>query len=159
MSFSTADLCDEYAEKLMIAEPIFRDFGGITRFSGPITTVRCLGDNSPVATVLQTPGRGGVLVVDGAGWLNFALLGDRLGGCAVENSWTGLVVHGCIRDSDTLATLNLGIKALAAYPLKTQRKKNGEKNIPVHFAGVNFIPGHYLYADSDGILASPVKLD
>ncbi len=158
MSFSTADLCDEHADKLAIAEPLFRDFGGAARFSGLITTVRCPGDNSPVKAALQTPG-GGVLVVDGAGCLNFALLGDKLGACAVENGWTGLVVYGCIRDSEVLATLNLGVKALAAYPVKTPKKNPGEKNVLVHFAGVDFIPGHYLYADPDGIVVSVAKID
>ncbi len=158
MSFKTADLCDEYSDRVSIAEPLFRDFGGKTRFSGPITTVRCPGDNSPVKATLQTPGDGGVLVVDGGGLLNFSLLGDNLGKQAVQNDWAGLVIYGCVRDSEILSTLDVGVKALATYPLKTVKKDPGEKNVTVHFAGVNFIPGHYLYADPDGILVSPVKL-
>ncbi len=159
MSFNTADLCDEYADRVSIAEPLFRDFGGATRFSGPIITVKCPGDNSPVKATLQTPGNGNVLVVDGGGLLNFALLGDRLGTSAVENGWAGLVIYGCVRDSAVLATLNIGVKALAACPLKTPKKNPGEKNIRVHFAGVNFTPGHYLYADPDGIIVSPTQID
>ena len=159
VSFSTADLCDKYEGRLGIAEPLFRDFGGVTRFNGPITTVRCPGDNSPVRATLQTPGKGGVLVIDGAGWLNFALLGDKLGAHAVNNGWSGLIIYGCIRDSEILATLQLGIKALAAYPLRTPKKDPGEKNVPLRFAGVDFIPGQHLYADPDGIVVSDAKLD
>ncbi len=158
MSFKTADLCDEYSERVSIAEPLFRDFGGKTRFSGPITTVKCPGDNSPVKATVQTPGDGGVLVVDGEGLLNFSLLGDKLGRQAEQNGWAGLVIYGCVRDSEILATLDVGVKALATCPLKTVKKDPGKKNVPVHFAGVDFIPGHYLYADLDGILVSPVKL-
>ena len=158
MNFKTADLCDEYADNIAIAEPLFRDFGGAERFCGAITTVCCPGDNSPVRATLQTPGNGGVLVVDGGGLLNFALLGDKLGLFAVENNWVGLIIYGCVRDTEVLATLDIGIKALAACPLKTPKKDPGEKNIPVHFAGVDFTPGHYLYADSDGIIVSAAKL-
>ncbi len=158
MSFKTADLCDEHAGNIAIADPLFQNFGGATRFAGPITTVRCPGDNTPVRAALQAPGNGGVLVVDGAGLLNFALLGDKLGMHAVENGWVGLVIYGCVRDTEVLATLNIGVKALAACPLKTPKKDPGEKDVPVHFAGVDFIPGYYLYADPDGIVVSAVSL-
>ncbi len=159
MNFKTTDLCDEYIKSISIAEPLFWDFGGLLRFGGPITTVKCPGDNSPVKATLETPGNGGVLVVDGGGLLNFALLGDKLGLLAVENYWNGLVIYGCVRDSAVLATMDIGIKALATCPVKTPKKNPGEKNIPVHFANVDFIPGHYLYADQDGIIVSATNLD
>jgi len=159
MTLNTADLCDRHPDRISIAEPVFRDFGGATHFSGPITTIRCPGDNTPVKATLQTPGHGGVMVVDGAGLLNFALLGDQLGMKAVANNWAGLVIHGCVRDTEALATLDLGVKALAPYPLKTTKKNPGEKNIPLYFAGIRFIPGHHLYADADGIIVSPEPLD
>ncbi len=34
----------------------------------------------------------------------------------------------------------------------------GERDIPVRFAGVNFIPGHSLYADEDGLIVSEKPL-
>ena len=158
MRFKTADLCDDHAGDIVIAEPIFRSFGGLDRFNGPITTVRCLGDNSLVRDTLNTPGDGGVLVADGEGLLNCSLLGDALGLKAVENGWAGLVIHGCVRDSETLKTLALGVKALATYPLKTVKRGLGEKNVSLRFAGIDFFPGHWLYADPDGIVVSKENL-
>ncbi len=158
MRFKTADLCDKHEDDITIAEPIFRNFGGLDQFGGPITTVKCPKDNSLVRDTLNAPGNGGILVVDGEGLLNCSLLGDVLGLRAVENGWTGLLIYGCVRDSEVLKTLSLGIKALEAYPLRTVKRGLGEKNIPVHFAGIRFFPGHQLYADSDGIVVSEKDL-
>ena len=32
------------------------------------------------------------------------------------------------------------------------------RDVPVGFAGATFVPGHYVYADKDGILVSPSEL-
>ncbi|RMF15903.1 MAG: putative 4-hydroxy-4-methyl-2-oxoglutarate aldolase, partial [Gammaproteobacteria bacterium] len=52
----------------------------------------------------------------------------------------------------------LGVQALGAHPMKTEKKGIGEQNIPVTFGGVTFYPGHWLYADNNGIIVSPEKL-
>ena len=44
----TADLCDDPYDGLQVAEPVFRDFGGLPTFLGPITTLRVFEDNSLV---------------------------------------------------------------------------------------------------------------
>jgi regulator of ribonuclease activity A len=153
-SFATTDLTDAHGDACRVPDPIFRDFGGARAFSGPITTVKCHEDNSLVRAALEEPGAGRVLVVDGGGSLRCALLGDMLGEFGVKNGWAGVVVYGCVRDTARLATLNLGIKALAAHPKKSEKRGHGVRDIPVRFAGVSFTPGEYLYADEDGIVVS-----
>ena len=66
--FQTADLTDDHAD-LQVVAPLFRDFGGTTRYHGPIDTVACFEDNSFVRDALSEPGDGKVLVVDGGGSL------------------------------------------------------------------------------------------
>ena len=39
-----------------------------------------------------------------------ALLGDNLAANAVKNGWSGIIVNGCIRDSEDIATMDLGVK-------------------------------------------------
>ncbi len=78
MDWSTTDLCDEYAETVRVAEPIFQDFGGRPQFCGPVSTVRAWEDNSLVRTALEEEGDGRVLVVDGGGSRRCAMLGDQL---------------------------------------------------------------------------------
>lgn len=157
MTWTTPDLCDRFPEAT-IAEPLFRPFGGRAAFSGPICTVRCFEDNSRVRELASTPGAGRVLVVDGQGSLKHALLGDQIAMQAVANGWAGVLIHGCVRDVEILATLPLGILALAACPRRTERRDLGEVDVPVNFAGVAFVPGHWLYADANGVLVSPLSL-
>ncbi len=83
--FATADLFDAHEEALQVAQPGLQSFGGRAKFKGPIQTVKVFEDNSLVKQQLSTPGNGRVLVVDGAGSLRCALLGDRLAGLGVDN--------------------------------------------------------------------------
>lgn len=150
----TADLSDKYAEKIQVADSIFKDFGGRSAFSGKIQTLKVFEDNSLVRKMLEQNGEGKVLVVDGGGSLRCALLGDMLGELAVSNGWEGIVIYGCIRDSSAIKQLPLGVKALNTNPLKSVKRNEGQENISVKFAGVSFVPDAYLYADEDGILVS-----
>jgi regulator of ribonuclease activity A len=99
-----------------------------------------------------------VLVVDGGGSLRRSLLGDQLADKAVANGWEGIVVYGAVRDVEAIAHMNLGVKALGAIPLKTEKRGIGERDIPVRFAGVDFVPGEYLYADANGIIVAATAL-
>ena len=158
MTISTADLCDAHESSISVADPLFQDFGGIESFHGKITTVRCFEDNSLVREALKSPGASQVLVVDGEGSMCRALVGDLLAQAGAENQWAGIVVFGCIRDSRVISTIQIGCKALATTPLKTEKKGAGEKDVLVRFANVDFIPGHFLYADKDGIIVSAKDL-
>ena len=154
MSFNTTDLSDELGDAAQVASPLFRDFGGAVRFSGPISTVKCHEDNSLVREALEQPGGGRVLVVDGGGSLRCALLGDMLGELALRNGWTGVLVYGCIRDAEAIGRMPLGAKALATHPRKSVKRGIGERDVPVRFADVIFSPGAMLYADLDGVLVT-----
>lgn len=159
MNFKTADLCDHFSESVQIAELPFRDLGGRPKFFGVIETVKAFEDNSKVKACLGEPGDGKVLVVDGGGSMRRAMLGDMLAASAVKNGWSGVLVNGCIRDSAEIGTMDLGVKALGTHPCKTEKRGLGQHNETVRFAGVTFQPGHYLYADEDGVLVSAVPLE
>ncbi|MCY4209515.1 MAG: ribonuclease E activity regulator RraA [Gammaproteobacteria bacterium] len=158
MTFSTADLHDTHESKVRVANVLMQSYGQKARFSGPIATVKCFEDNSLVRAALEEPGNGRVLVVDGGGSIRCALVGDKLAALALNNGWTGLVVHGCIRDAAVIATLNTGIKALGTNPRRSVKQGQGERDIPLAFADTIFMPGHWLYADEDGILLSSAEL-
>ncbi len=67
-------------------------------------------------------------------------------------------MHGAIRDSVAIDALDFGIKALGTNPRKSSKNGDGLVDVPVNFGGVNFVPGHWLYSDEDGILVSPTPL-
>ncbi len=148
------DLYDLYPDQLQLADPIFNDYGAKSIFYGEIVTVSCFNDNSKVKELVATQGTGKVMVVEGKASLTNALLGDMLAEKAVENGWEGIVINGCIRDAGTIATLPLGVKAIGCNPIKTEKLGIGDVNIQVNFANLNFIPGHYIYGDANGLAIS-----
>lgn len=81
---------------------------------------------------------------------------DRLDGCLSAR-------HGSTDDAHPLllqvGTLPLGVKAVGTNPLKSSKSQPGERDVPVAFAGVQFVPGDFVYADGDGIIVSKKKLD
>lgn len=158
MDFQTTDLCDANEGKVRAVAPMFRSFGGRTRFAGPIRTLKVFEDNSLVRSTLETAGNGAVLVVDGGGSMRCAMVGDQLALLGVKNNWAGIVVYGCIRDSGPIAGMDIGVFALGTHPMKSVKKGAGDADIPVTFGGVTFTPGEYIYADEDGVIVSATAL-
>lgn len=154
MDFATADLCDAHGNSVKIAQPIFHSYGGTRAFAGPVRTLRVWEDNSLVRAALERNGEGAVLVVDGGGSLNCALLGDLLAALAVKNGWAGIVINGCIRDSKEIATMPIGVLAIATQPRKSRKQNRGEEDVTVNIAGIAIGPGDYLYADEDGLIVA-----
>lgn len=156
LDFSTCDLCDAHKSRsdgvLRVLPPVFRDFGARKRFAGVVSTVKCYEDNSAVKAALESPGLGRVLVVDGGASLRRALVGGNIGAAAARNGWAGVVVNGCVRDVAELAACDVGIRALAVLPLPTERRNEGQRDIPVLIQGEWVRPGDRLYADADGIV-------
>ncbi|MBC6467032.1 ribonuclease E activity regulator RraA [Actinomadura alba] len=158
IEFATADLIDDFEDELQSCETQFRQYGGRPAFAGPVATVRCFRDNALVKDVLGTPGAGKVLVVDGAGSLASALMGDLIAASAVERGWAGVVINGAVRDVVALRALDLGVKALGSNPRKSAKNGVGDVNVPVSFGGVEFRPEDWLYSDEDGIVVAHRRL-
>ncbi|WP_296193906.1 ribonuclease E activity regulator RraA [uncultured Microbacterium sp.] len=152
MTIATADLYDDRGDELDSLSLQLLNLGGNVAFDGPVRTIRCHRDNALVKSTLATPGEGAVLVVDGGGSLESALVGDLIAASAVENGWAGIIVNGVIRDRSTLATLAIGVKALGSNPRKSAKDGVGEVDVPVEIAGIVFTPGAHVWADSDGVL-------
>jgi regulator of ribonuclease activity A len=158
MSWNTCDLYDDFEGEAQVPDVVLSDFGGVTAFSGPITTVKAFEDNSRLKELSATPGEGRVMVVDGGGSLRCALLGDMIGADLVKNGWAGVVIYGCIRDVEALEGLDLGVKALASTPRKSVRRGEGQIDLPLTFGGVTWRAGDVLFADADGILVLSPEL-
>jgi regulator of ribonuclease activity A len=164
--FSTCDLCDAHKADtdgaFRVLPPAYRDFGGRPRFAGPVSTLKVFEDNSLVKAAVESPGRidtpngpvGRVLVVDGGGSLRRALVGGNLAAAAARNGWAGIVIDGAVRDVAELSACEVGIRALAAVPMPTLKRNEGEREVPVQMQGVWVRPGDWLYADADGIVVT-----
>ena len=160
MGFSTCDLCDPHKGDsdgaLRVLPPVFTAYGGRLKFAGPVRTVRCLDDNSSVKALLESPGQGAVLVVDGGGSLRRALIGGNIAAAAAKNGWAGVLVDGAVRDKTELAAADVGLLARALCPMPSDRKASGQVDVPVQIEGLWVRPGEWLYADEDGVVVTPV---
>jgi regulator of ribonuclease activity A len=156
--FTTADLCDAHEDAVRVLDLRLLDYGGRIAFCGPISTVRAFEDNSRVREAVHEPGRGRVLLVDGGGSLQRAMLGDLLAAKAVESGWAGIVIVGAIRDRAAIGALDLGVKALGSCPRKTERRGAGERDVVLQLAGLGIGPGQWLYADGDGVIVAAAAL-
>jgi len=156
LKFATCDLCDAHKNdasgNFRLLPPVFNNFGGLIQFSGEVATIKCFEDNSLVKAAVDLPGAGRVLVVDGGASLRRALLGGNLGAAAAKNGWAGVVIDGCVRDVAELSQCSTGIRALAAMPLPTEKRGEGQRDVAVQIQGVWVRPGDWLYADEDGMV-------
>ncbi|XAR67299.1 Oxaloacetate decarboxylase [Bertholletia excelsa] len=162
-SLATADACDSNvglleSGDLRCLQPIFQIYGRRRSFSGPVVTLKVLEDNTLVRELLETRGEGRVLVIDGGGSTRCALVGGNLGKLAQDMGWAGIVVNGCIRDVDEINGCDIGVRALASHPRKSNKRGVGEKHVPIHVAGVLIRDGEWLYADGDGVVVSKTQL-
>ena len=155
---STPDLSDQFDQHVNIVEPLFKHYGNLKQGYGQITTIDCFEDNSLVVKQAKSPGKGRILVVDGGGSLRRSLLGDQLATIAIENGWSGILINGCLRDVEVIASMSLVVMARASIPRKTEKAGKGSLNVPVTFAGVTFYPNHYLFIDETGILVAEKNL-
>ena len=157
--FATCDLCDAHKNdvsgRFRVLPAVFTDFGGQQTFSGAVATIKCFEDNSLVKAAVGSAGEGRVLVVDGGASLRRALLGGNLGAAAAKNGWAGVVIDGCVRDVAELAQCDIGIRALAAMPLPTEKLGAGQRDVAIQIQGVRICPGDWLYADADGMVVMP----
>lgn len=155
----TPDLCDQYESQVRLLDLPLQNFGMRSAFWGQIVTVRCYHDNSKVKEVLSQPGQGKVLVVDGHGSCQKALMGDQVAILAIENGWEGVIIYGAVRDVVAMSQMELGVKALGTSPFRPEKRGAGEVNVTLTVQKQMVLPGDYLYADWNGILLSKQALE
>jgi regulator of ribonuclease activity A len=97
-------------------------------------------------------------VIDGGASLRRALVGGQLALLAQVNGWAGIIVDGCVRDTEEINACDVGVRALGAHPRKSAKAGAGERGLRVQIQGVAVNPGDWIYADADGILVAQQKL-
>lgn len=159
MTFSTCDLCDQFPDRVRVLAPIFRHYGGRTRFAGSIVTIKCFEDNVLIREAAVEEGRGRVMVIDGGGSLRSALVGDGIAEWARDHGWAGMIIYGCVRDTIALAKVELGVMAIGVNPVTPGKRRVGARDLAVTFGDVCFVPGEYVYCDEDGVVVAAERLD
>ncbi len=158
MTFFTADICDEYSEKVSVLGAGYTNFGGADKCQGEVVTIKLDKNNSDLITLLRDEdGSGKVVVVDVAQEY-YAVVGENLMKFAHQNNYSGIVINGYIRDTFQITDIPVALYALGTCPRKYIPVTSGERAISLAFAGVEFNQGDYLYADTDGVIVTESKI-
>lgn len=127
-----------------------------SRAYGPALTVSVPpGDNLAIHLALTLGRPGDVLIVDGQGYTERALMGGIMCTQAKATGFAGVIVDGAIRDQLELKKLGLPVFAAASHPAGPTKKGDGAVLHPVVCAGAPVAPGDWIFADADGVAVLP----
>ncbi|MFF5565427.1 RraA family protein [Streptomyces sp. NPDC012623] len=150
-----ADLGDAM-DRLNVVESAIGPVWTGARLVGTACTVLTTGgDNKLVRDALAVVGEGDVLVVNGQGHTEHALVGEVLAERARARGAVGFVVDGAVRDVDELRAMGFPVFARAVTPAGPSAHGPGRLGVPVAIGRVVVTPGDVLVADSDGVAVIP----
>jgi len=135
-----------------------RPWHGGGSMAGTAVTVRTRsGDNLAIYAALRICRPGDVLVVDGGGALDQALMGEIMTTYAEHAGLAGVVLDGAIRDVDAIGAREFPVYARGVTRRGPYKDGPGEVNVPVSIGGLVVVPGDIVVGDGDGVLA--VRVD
>lgn len=117
-----------------------------------ITVKAPIGDNLFFHEALDLAQPGDIIVVDGGSGCNRSLAGEIMIRFAQMKGLAGIVVDGCLRDSDGIETLTMPVYAKGVTPQGPFKFGPGEINVPIACGGQVVFPGDILVGDKDGIV-------
>ena len=122
--------------------------------AGTAVTVRTRGgDNLAIHRAFDFCRPGDVLVIDGAGELTQALMGEIMATYAASLGVQGLVIDGAIRDVGAIRAKDFPVYARGVSHRGPYKNGPGEVNVPVTVGGMVVQPGDIMVGDEDGVLA------
>ena len=122
------------------------------RFAGPAITVEVRpGDNLMIHAAMAIAQPGDVLVIDGKGDLNSALMGEIMSQQCVALGVVGVVIDGAVRDSEAIRELGFPMYAAGLNPNGPTKAVSGRLNHPISIGGVTVHPGDLVVGDADGV--------
>lgn len=151
----TPCLCDADRSLRVMSREI-RLRSGTRIMAGIARTVRVNEDFLGVIEALGDSLPGEVLVVDGQGG-SLALAGELFASEARRRGLAGLVVDGAVRDSGTIAALDLPVYSRWINPLAGTKVRAGQGQIEICCGGVTVKPGEIIFGDADGIVVASLK--
>lgn len=130
-----------------------RPFHNGRHMIGIALTVRTRpGDNLVIHQALELVKPGDVIVVDGGGAVDRALIGEIMAAIAAKRGAAGFVLDGAIRDAADLATGDFPVFARTAIHRGPYKSGPGEINVPVSIGGQVVCPGDIVIGDADGVV-------
>jgi RraA family protein len=113
------------------------------------------GDNLPIYHAMPLLQPGHVLVIDGGGDLNNALVGDLILTYLQQRGCVGVIVDGAVRDIAAFLQADFPCYARGASHRGPYKNGPGALNVPVAIAGQVVNPGDVVVGDEDGVVTFP----
>lgn len=128
------------------------------RLTGIAHTVRCFpGDYLTLLKALAEAREGEVLVVDGGGVPEAALLGTLMAIEARRKGLHGFVIDGAVRDLRGLEEVGVPVFARAVTPRVGTAEHLQETQVPIICGGAPVQPGDIVLGDEDGVVVFAAK--
>ena len=122
------------------------------RFAGPAITVEVRpGDNLMIHAAMAIAQPGDVIVVDGKGDVNSALIGEIMSQQCVALGLAAVVMDGAARDSEAIRELGFPMFVAGLNPNGPTKFVPGRLNHPISVGGVTVNPGDLIVGDADGV--------
>ncbi len=121
---------------------------------GNALTVRTRpGDNLMVHKAIDMAQPRDVIVVDAAGDLTNAIIGELMMRHAERRGLAGFVINGAIRDLGTISAGTYPVYAAGVTHRGPYKDGPGEINVPIALGGLVINPGDIVVGDEDGVVA------
>jgi regulator of RNase E activity RraA len=125
--------------------------------AGPALTVKAPpGDNLMFHKAISMAEPGDVIVIDAAGDLTNALMGEMMLMQITKRKVAGVVINGAIRDAAYIRGQKLPVFAAGVTHRGPYKNGPGEINVSVAIDGMVIEPGDLVIGDDDGILCVPI---
>jgi 3-hexulose-6-phosphate synthase/6-phospho-3-hexuloisomerase len=122
---------------------------------GPAVTVRTYpGDWAKPVEAIDVARPGDVIVVDALGQ-GPAVWGELASESCLQRKLAGIVIHGAIRDIDTIVRIGFPAAATLVTPTAGEPRGFGEINVVLSLGGVQVAPGDWIVADESGVVRIP----
>lgn len=120
---------------------------------GTAVTVKApMGDNLALTKAMDMAREGDVIVVDGEGCEDRALMGEMMLTFCEKKGIAGFIIDGAIRDSEAMRRASIPMYCRAVAPQGPFKHGPGEVNVPISCGGQVVFPGDILVGDEDGVV-------
>lgn len=129
------------------------------RMVGHALTVKTRpGDNLMIHKAISLARPGDVIMVDGGGAQENALVGELMAMDAQNKQAAGFVIDGAIRDKDYFNSNKFPCFARSVSHRGPYKDGPGEIGVPVSIGGQVVMPGDVVIGDADGLVVVPLEM-
>lgn len=144
--------------RLNVVDPSITAVYRGARLAGPAYTVEVAGgDNAGIYEALEHIAVGDILVVNGHGVTNRALIGELISERLRQLGVAGVVIDGAIRDARDIEEMGFPIFSASITPAGPYRHGPFRVGVPVAVGGVVVAPGDIIVGDDDGVAVIPLS--